>query len=92
MDRHGDHSHSCQTDLRVHVVVEHEPEAFPQRPASNFFALGAGTNMIWVDPEHDLVVVVRWIDRREIDGFIQRLLAAVKSPVTNRSNMRRPSG
>ncbi|RMG55338.1 MAG: class C beta-lactamase-related serine hydrolase [Acidobacteria bacterium] len=51
---------------------------FPSAPASDFFALGAGTNMIWIDPEHDLVVVVRWIDRRAIDGFIQRLLAAVE--------------
>jgi CubicO group peptidase (beta-lactamase class C family) len=50
----------------------------PSASASNFFALGSGTSIIWVDPEHDLVVVVRWIERNQIDGFIQRVLAAIK--------------
>ena len=50
---------------------------YPSAPASSFFALGAGANLVWVDPEHDLVVVARWIDGREVDGLIQRVLAAV---------------
>jgi len=40
-----------------------------------------GTNIIYVDPENDLVAVVRWIDSNaSVDGFVQRLLAAVAQP------------
>ncbi len=46
-------------------------------PASSVFALGAGGNIIWIDPEHDLVAVMRWIDGTAVDGFLSRLLAAV---------------
>lgn len=45
-------------------------------PATAVYALGAGTNAIWLDPEQDLVAVLRWIDKSALDGFIERLLAA----------------
>jgi hypothetical protein len=38
---------------------------------------GNGLNMIYVDPEHDLVAVVRWIDNNAVDGFLKRLIGAV---------------
>jgi len=50
----------------------------PSAPASAFAHIGNGTNMIYVDPEHDLVAVVRWIDTRAMDEFVKRLLAAVE--------------
>jgi CubicO group peptidase (beta-lactamase class C family) len=51
----------------------------PAAPASVFVHVGNGTNVIIVDPEHDLVAVVRWIENNAaIDGFIQRLLAAIQ--------------
>jgi len=50
----------------------------PSAPASAFAHLGNGTNMIYVDPENDLVAVVRWIDRKALDEFVKRLLAATK--------------
>ena len=49
----------------------------PSAPPSAFAHLGAGTNLVYVDPEHDLVVVARWIDREALDGLVQRVLAAV---------------
>lgn len=52
-------------------------ELYPSAPASSYFALGAGTNLIWIDPEHDLVAVVRWIDNSQVDGFIARVMAAL---------------
>ena len=52
---------------------------FPSAPANAFAHFGNGTNIIYVDPDHDLVAVVRWIaDNAAMDGFVQRLLAAVK--------------
>ena len=50
----------------------------PAAPASAFSHLGNGTNMIYVDPEHDLVVVARWIKDDQRPAFIERVLAALK--------------
>ncbi len=49
----------------------------PGAPASAFTHIGAGTNMIYVDPEHELVAVVRWIDNKSLNGFVEKLLAAI---------------
>lgn len=49
----------------------------PSAPATAFVHIGNGTNMIYVDPDHDLVVVARWIENNAMDGFIQRVLEAV---------------
>ncbi len=51
---------------------------FPSATESSFYAVGKGTNLIWNEPENDLTVVIRWIARDAADGFIQRVLAAVK--------------
>jgi CubicO group peptidase (beta-lactamase class C family) len=50
----------------------------PSAPAAAFVHLGNGTNAIIVDPEHDLVIVARWIDGRALDGLVQRVIAAVE--------------
>jgi CubicO group peptidase (beta-lactamase class C family) len=50
---------------------------WPSAPATAFAHVGNGTNMVYVDQEHDLVAVVRWIDPEAVDGFLKRLLAAV---------------
>lgn len=43
----------------------------------SFFALGAGGNVIWMDPEHDLVVVTRWMSTDKVNEFMRRVLAAI---------------
>lgn len=50
----------------------------PSAPATAFVHIGNGTNLIYVDPVHDLVVVARWIENDAMDGFIQRVLEAVE--------------
>jgi CubicO group peptidase (beta-lactamase class C family) len=49
----------------------------PSAPESVYMHLGNGTNAIICDPEHDLVVVVRWIDANALDGLMQRVLASL---------------
>ena len=49
----------------------------PSAPESSFYHSGAGVNRIWVDPTHDLVVVIRWIDGNYFDEFIRLVLASV---------------
>jgi CubicO group peptidase (beta-lactamase class C family) len=49
----------------------------PSAPVNAFVHVGNGTNIIYVDPLNDLVVVARWIENSAIDGFIQRVLDAL---------------
>jgi CubicO group peptidase (beta-lactamase class C family) len=55
------------------------PTRWPAAPASSFAAIGAGNNTIWIDPEHDLVVVWRWHkgDKAQAE-FYKRILQACK--------------
>ena len=55
------------------------PSANPALPATAFSAMGAGSNIIWIDPEHDLVAVIRWIDKAAVDPFLSRLVGALRS-------------
>lgn len=50
----------------------------PSAPESAYMHLGNGTNMIYVDAEHDLVVVARWIETAALDQFVKRVLASVE--------------
>jgi CubicO group peptidase (beta-lactamase class C family) len=52
----------------------------PAAPASSVVFVGNGTNAIYVDWENDLVVVVRWIDGRDLDPFLGRVLGAMGGP------------
>ncbi len=52
------------------------PQARPHVPETAVFALGAGVNVIWIDPAQELVAVLRWIDKTALDGFVDRMLAA----------------
>ncbi len=51
---------------------------FPSAPASAFMHMGNGTNLIYVDPDHDIVMVVRWIENNFVDGMIKKMLSALK--------------
>jgi CubicO group peptidase (beta-lactamase class C family) len=42
------------------------------------FALGAGGNIVWVEPRHDLVAVMRWIDNTAVDEFLGKLVSAIR--------------
>lgn len=55
-----------------------DQERLPSAPESAFFHLGAGTNMVYVDPEHDIVIVARWIDRNAMDGIVMRVLGGLE--------------
>lgn len=51
---------------------------YPSAPASAFVHVGNGTNIIYIDPENDLVIVVRWIENNKIDEFIQKINASLR--------------
>jgi len=55
-----------------------DKKLYPSAPASAFAHVGNGTNLIYVDPENDLVIVLRWIENGKIDEFIQKINASLK--------------
>jgi CubicO group peptidase (beta-lactamase class C family) len=48
---------------------------FPDAPRSSWFMVGAGGNYVWIDPDHEMVAVVRWIDPAHSGGFVKRIAA-----------------
>jgi CubicO group peptidase (beta-lactamase class C family) len=54
---------------------------WPSAPASSFAAIGNGGNIIWIDPDHDIVLVWHWHEPGSaVDGLIQRILASINRP------------
>ncbi|MCA1613671.1 MAG: serine hydrolase, partial [Acidobacteria bacterium] len=63
----------------MNFFLNTERKFLPSAPAAAYAHVGNGTNMIYVDPENDLVVVVRWIENAAADGFIRRVLASINA-------------
>lgn len=51
-----------------------DKKLLPSAPTNAWVHIGNGTNMIYCDPAHELVVVARWIENKEMDGLIKRIL------------------
>lgn len=50
---------------------------YPSAPAGSYYAAGAGGNLTWIDPDHDLVAVLRWTDPTAMDRFMALTMAAI---------------
>ena len=50
---------------------------YPSAPESSFFALGNGGHLVWIDRQHGIVGIARWLADAAHDGFIRRVLAAL---------------
>ncbi len=53
--------------------------SFPGAPETAYAARGAGSNVLLVDPDHDLVVVVRWIDASHVARLVALIVDSVES-------------
>ena len=51
----------------------------PACRASSYFAMGAGSSFTWIDPDRQIVVVVRWLNPVHADEFFGRVTRAVES-------------
>ena len=58
-------------------------EAWPDAPRSAYRASGHGSNTVWVDPEHDLVIVWRWHQGRASNEFYGRIIRSIISDTTS---------
>jgi CubicO group peptidase (beta-lactamase class C family) len=59
--------------------------AFPGASAEAVFMIGAGGHYVWVEPELDAVVVLRWLDPVHAAEAIARLAASLAGSATPRS-------
>lgn len=62
----------------MNFFLNTDQKYLPSAPATAFAHIGNGTNMIYVDPEHELVIVARWIENNALDGLVKRVLDALK--------------
>lgn len=61
----------------MNYFLNTDRELMPDLPANTYYFAGAGSNIVFVDENNDLVVVVRWIDRDALNGFFQRVVEAL---------------
>ncbi len=61
----------------MNYFLNTDKKELPSAPTTAFFHLGAGTNMIYVDEEHDLVIVSRWIKNDQKDGLVKLILESL---------------
>ena len=50
---------------------------FADASRSSWFMIGAGGNYVWIDPEHEMVTVVRWLDSAKSGEFVRRVAQAL---------------
>lgn len=61
----------------MNYYLNHNLKQIPSAPKSAFLHIGAGTNMIYVDQENDLLVVARWIPNADKAELIRLILASL---------------
>ena len=61
----------------MNFFLNTDKKLYPSAPATAFAHIGAGTNMVYVDQENDLIIVARWIQDSACDGLIQRVLKSI---------------
>jgi CubicO group peptidase (beta-lactamase class C family) len=50
---------------------------FADAPRTSWFMFGAGGYYVWIDPDHEMAAVVRWIDPAKTAGFVSRVAKAL---------------
>ncbi len=55
-----------------------DKKLLPDAPATAFMHIGNGNNLVYVDPEHELVVVVRWIaDNKAMNTVVKNIIESL---------------
>jgi CubicO group peptidase (beta-lactamase class C family) len=54
-----------------------DKKLLPSAPEKAWVHIGNGTNMIYCDTEHDLIIVARWIDNKAMDGLVGAVLKSI---------------
>ena len=61
----------------MNYFLNNDLKEVPAAPKSAFLHIGAGTNMIYVDQENDLVIVARWIPNADKGELVRLVLESL---------------
>lgn len=61
----------------MNYFLNNDLKEVPSAPKSAFLHIGAGTNMIYVDQENDLVIVARWIPNADKAELVKLVLESL---------------
>ena len=53
--------------------LNRDGRSFPGASTGSACMVGAGGHLVWIEPAHQAVVVVRWLDPQFTGGFVQRV-------------------
>jgi CubicO group peptidase (beta-lactamase class C family) len=62
----------------MNYFLNNDLKEIPSAPKTAFLHIGAGTNMIYVDQENDLVIVARWIPNADKAELVRLVLESLK--------------
>lgn len=62
----------------MNYFLNYDQKQIPEAPKTAFLHIGAGTNMIYVDQENDLVIVARWIPNSDKAELVKLVLESIK--------------
>jgi CubicO group peptidase (beta-lactamase class C family) len=60
----------------MNFYLNTDKKLYASAPASAFAHIGAGSNIVYVDAENDLIIVARWIEGNAMNGLIEIVLKA----------------
>jgi CubicO group peptidase (beta-lactamase class C family) len=60
----------------MNFYLNTDKKLYASAPATAFAHIGAGPNIVYVDPENDLIIVARWIEGNIMNELIERVLKA----------------
>lgn len=60
----------------MNYFLNTDKKFLPDAPNTAFAHIGNGTNMVYVDPENDIVMVVRWIANDKLNEMVKKVLQA----------------
>jgi len=50
---------------------------FPAAPSSSFIGLGVGAQILWINPDHDMVAVLRWMAKDAVTPLVAKIMQAL---------------
>ena len=60
----------------MNFYLNTDKKLYASAPATAFAHIGAGSNIVYVDQENDLIIVARWIEGNAMNGLIEKVLKA----------------
>jgi CubicO group peptidase (beta-lactamase class C family) len=63
----------------MNFFLNTDKKYIPAAPEAAFTHVGNGTNIVYVDPQHELVIVLRWIENNAVKDAVAKFLEAMKN-------------